>query len=126
MLIKQQQRSSAFFEHKLNEDKADIKARNNNKGTFLHCTATNNSTEVAQLLLEHNADIEARDDNNRTPLHVAVSNSSTEVLRLLLKYNPDIGARDRENITPVEAERKNMQNAETLTCLFMENMVDSS
>ena len=81
---------------------------------------------MAQLLLEHNADIEVRDDNNRTPLHEAVSNSSTEVLRLLLKYNPDIGARDRENITPVEAERKNMQNAETLTCLFMENMVDSS
>lgn len=94
MLIKQQQRSSAFFEHKLNEDKADIKARNNNKGTFLHCTATNNSTEVAQLLLEHHADIEAKDDINRTPLQIAILENSTLVVQLLLERYAGIETMD--------------------------------
>ena len=80
---------------------AEIKARNGNNKTPLHCAAENNSTESAKLLLERDAEIEARDANNNTPLYYAAENYSSDSAEPLLKRGAETEARGAKNNSPL-------------------------
>ena len=73
---------------------AEIKARNGNNKTPLHCAAENNSTESAKLLLERDAEIEARDANNNSPLHYTVE----EIAQKLRSYYSNTVQKSKQGI----------------------------
>ena len=71
-------------------------------GTPLYAAASNNSLEVAMLLLKHGADINNNEALGRlTPLHIAAFTDSIDVANLLIEQGADIEAKDGTGWTPL-------------------------
>lgn len=58
--------------------------------TLLYTAATNDWTEIAQLLLENGADIDKATLNGMTPLHVAAQKNNSQIVQLLLENGADL------------------------------------
>jgi ankyrin repeat protein len=69
--------------------------------TPLHVAASNNSKDVASLLLDRGADPNARDLGGETPLHLAARLRDTSIALLLLSRGADVNARDSDGYTPL-------------------------
>ncbi|KAI6182263.1 hypothetical protein M3Y97_00361200 [Aphelenchoides bicaudatus] len=63
---------------------ADINEKDSNGRTSLFIAASNNKTDVCQILLENNADSNLTDNEGNTCLHAAVSHGSIKTVELLL------------------------------------------
>jgi ankyrin repeat protein len=69
--------------------------------TLLHVATSNNSADVARLLVEHGADLNARNLGGETPLHLAARLRDTSIALLLLDHGADANPRDSDGDTPL-------------------------
>jgi ankyrin repeat protein len=75
--------------------------------TPLITAASNNHSEVAQLLIEHGAHINSSVNNCYTPLHAAASHRAMKTVKLLIHRGANVNAQDEQGHTPLFYATKN-------------------
>jgi ankyrin repeat protein len=89
----------------LQQNHADVDARDNLNQTPLHEASTNGHLKVVELLLDHKADVNATTTAQNTPLHGASESGHLEVVQMLLKRGADMRMRNGGNGSPLEVAR---------------------
>jgi ankyrin repeat protein len=83
----------------LNENNANINAKDNNGVTALLYAAEMGHEEIVELLIERGADIEARDRLGKTALMYAASGGHEKIAKLLIKKGKNIQAQNNNGFT---------------------------
>ena len=84
----------------------DVKARNKNQQTALHCFVP--PEEIAKeknlytFLLDYGAEINAQDNRGNTPLHAATERADIKSVKILLKFEADINVENLNGYTALE------------------------
>jgi ankyrin repeat protein len=114
---------AAFFGYRaivefLLKNGADVKAaaRNAQKVTAMHASATRGDAEIVKMLLEAGADPNAQQERGFVPLHSAAANGNFPVVQLLLQHGARADAKADDGKTPADmaADRGHKDLAETL------------
>jgi ankyrin repeat protein len=99
------------------EHGANVNQRDKYDITPLHIAASNNNSELCELLLNYGADITAGDKFKKTSLHKASYFRCLEVCELLLNRGADMNAKDDKGETPLDMAFNN-------NLIFDYNIVD--
>lgn len=84
------------------ENGADVKAKNTNNLTALHCTISSSyPNNIIKKLMKAGADIEAKDCKGNTPLMSSVEFGNVQVINSLIEAGADINTTNNWGYTPL-------------------------
>lgn len=83
---------------------ANVKAKNTDEETPLHCAAASGLDDTAELLLDKEAVIGAVTNTKRTPLHYSTSAGHVNTSQLLIRRGASNKAKDKDGKVPLAIE----------------------
>ncbi|POM62342.1 hypothetical protein PHPALM_28516 [Phytophthora palmivora] len=86
---------------------ADVNKRCHRGKTALHHATTDETYEVAKLLISNGASIDAQDEEGKTPLIHCIQSTSLLVADFLLQHGASVHIPDKDGVTPLQLVIRN-------------------